>query len=43
MRQKRVRHVVRGVLLEQVSEHGVFEFIAANNARDDLRDVRVVI
>mgnify|MGYP006879011202 CR=1 FL=1 len=31
-----------GVLLEQVPEHGVFEFIVANDARDDLRDVRVV-
>jgi len=33
---------VFGVLLEQVPEHGVFEFIVANDARDDLRDVRVV-
>ncbi len=32
-----------GVLLEQVPEHGVFEFIVASDARDDLRDVRVVI
>ena len=32
-----------GVLLDQVPEHGVFEFIVASDARDDLRDVRVLI
>ena len=43
MHEERRHYVVFGVLLEQVPEHGVFEFIVASDARDDLRDVRVVI